>query len=89
MNIDEAGVSAECVVDDHSRSSDAGPSPDPLEQLTYYLLQPTGVAVGASATAAAAEIEQLPEDEGPVVVALDGAGEGIKVTVVGCLWRRW
>jgi hypothetical protein len=32
------------------------------------------VAVGASATKPDAEVEQLPGDEGPVVVPLEGAG---------------
>jgi hypothetical protein len=82
---------SEYVVGDDLRSSDAGPSTDPLKKLTNCLLQPMEVAVGASATAADAETERLPEDEGPVVVPLEGAGEGVQGRR-GCrrgLWRRW
>jgi hypothetical protein len=43
-----------------------------------------GVVVGVSAAAADAETEQLPEDEDPVVVPLEGAGEGVQgIAVVG------
>jgi hypothetical protein len=77
MSLDGAGVS-EYVVGHDSRSSDAGPSTNPHVKLTNCPLQPMGVIVGASAAAADAEIEQLPEDEGPVVVPLEGAGEGIQ-----------
>jgi hypothetical protein len=48
--------------------------------LTNCRLQPMGVAVGASAAEADAQTEQLPEDEGPVVVLLEGAGEGVHRT---------
>jgi hypothetical protein len=71
MSIDGAGVS-EYVVGDDPRSSDAGHSTDLLEKLTKCPLQPMGVAVGESATAADAETEQLPGDEGPVVLPLEG-----------------
>jgi hypothetical protein len=81
MSINGALVS-EYIVGDDPRSSDAGPSTNPLDKLTNCPLQQMGVAVGASATAADAEIEQLPEDEGPVVVPLEGAGEGVQVTGV-------
>jgi hypothetical protein len=47
------------------------------------LLQPMGCVVGVSAAATDSEAEQLPEDEGPVVVPLEGAGEGVQVTGVG------
>jgi hypothetical protein len=38
--------------------------------------------VGASNAAADAETDQLPEDEGPVVVPLEGASERAQVTIV-------
>jgi hypothetical protein len=41
------------------------------------------VVVGASATAADSETEQLPEDEGPVVVRLEGADERLQVMGMG------
>jgi hypothetical protein len=42
-----------------------------------------GVVVGVSATAADTKTEQLPEDEGLVVVPLEGAGEEAQVRGVG------
>jgi hypothetical protein len=47
MSIDGAGVSG-YVVGDNPRPSDVYPRTDPLEKLTNCLLQPMGVAVGAS-----------------------------------------
>jgi hypothetical protein len=57
--------------------------PKVLEKLTNCPLQPMGVVVGASATAAHTDKQQLPENEVPVVVPLEGAGEGVQATGVG------
>jgi hypothetical protein len=54
MSIDGTGVS-EYVVGDGPLSSAAGPSTDPLDNMTHCPLQPMGVVVGASADAADAE----------------------------------
>jgi hypothetical protein len=72
-----AGVS-EFVTGNDPRSSDADHTTNPLEKLTSCPLQPMGVVVGASATAADAGAEKLPEDEGPVVVPLGGPGWGVQ-----------
>jgi hypothetical protein len=79
MSIDGTGVS-EYVVGDGPLSSAAGPSTDPLENLTHCPLQPMGVVVGASADAADADKEQLPEDEDPVVVPFKGDGRERRAT---------
>jgi hypothetical protein len=50
MSIDGAGLSEYVIGKD---PPDAGPSTNPLETLTNCPLQPMGVAVGASAAAAA------------------------------------
>jgi hypothetical protein len=42
-----------------------------------------GVVVGASAAASDTETERLPEDEGPVVLPLEGDGREIQVTGMG------
>jgi hypothetical protein len=39
--------------------------------------------MGASAAAADSETEQLPEFEGPVVMPLEGLGEGVQVMGMG------
>jgi hypothetical protein len=82
------GVSEHVVVDD-PRSSDAGPSTDPLEKLTHCPLQPMGVAEGASDAAAHAETE----DEGLNTRALwwcplKGGLMGVKGDVVDGR-QRW
>jgi hypothetical protein len=81
MSTNGARVSEYVIGDD---PSDACPSTNPLEKLSNRPLQPMGVAVGAPAAAADAGIEQLSEDEGTVVVPLEGAGRGLQVTGVGC-----
>jgi hypothetical protein len=70
------------------RSSRCWPtSTNPLEKLTNRQQPPRGVAVGASAAATDAEIEQLPGDEGPVVVPLEGAHGGVQVTGGSATYR--
>jgi hypothetical protein len=90
MSISGARAS-EYVIGDYP--PDAIPSTNPLEELTNYPLQPMGVAVGESAVAADAEIERLPGDEGPVVVPLEGAGEGVQAPAWVATYRgggsRW
>jgi hypothetical protein len=85
MSIKGARVSKYVIGDD---PPEASPSANPVEKLTNCPLQPMWVAVGASAAAADAETEQLPEDEGPVAVPFEGASGGVQATGVGSVIPR-